>query len=49
MSGVTDGVITCPCHGSQFDMTTGAVRQGPATAPLPEKSVSVGADGITVS
>ena len=49
VTGVKDGVITCPCHGSQFDMATGAVRQGPATKPLPEKSVSVGADGITVS
>lgn len=49
VTGVQDGVITCPCHGSQFDMATGAVRQGPATKPLPEKSVSVGADGITVS
>jgi len=31
VSGVENGVITCPCHGSQFDMATGAVRQGPAT------------------
>ena len=49
VSGVSNGVITCPCHGSQFDIATGAVKQGPATQPLPAKSVSVGADGITVS
>ena len=49
VSGVSNGVITCPCHGSQFDAATGAVRQGPATRPLPPKSVSVGSDGITVS
>src|SRR5438067_13724368 len=24
------GVVTCPWHGSQFDVTTGAVRSGPA-------------------
>ena len=29
--GVLDGaVITCPCHGSQFDVTTGARLRGPA-------------------
>ena len=49
VNGVSNGVITCPCHGSQFDAATGAVRQGPATRPLPPKSVSVGSDGITVS
>ncbi|MBV9366565.1 MAG: Rieske 2Fe-2S domain-containing protein [Solirubrobacterales bacterium] len=24
----------CQCHGSRFDISTGAVRNGPATAPL---------------
>jgi nitrite reductase/ring-hydroxylating ferredoxin subunit/uncharacterized membrane protein len=33
--GVGDGAITCPCHGSRFDLRTGAVQQGPATAPQP--------------
>jgi len=28
-----NGTITCPLHGSQFDLT-GAVKTGPATAPL---------------
>ena len=27
------GVITCPCHGSQFDLE-GRVRRGPAELPL---------------
>lgn len=27
-------VVTCGCHGSQFDVTTGAVLKGPATAPI---------------
>jgi 3-phenylpropionate/trans-cinnamate dioxygenase ferredoxin component len=24
----------CPCHGSEFDVTSGAVLQGPARKPL---------------
>jgi 3-phenylpropionate/trans-cinnamate dioxygenase ferredoxin subunit len=27
-------VIMCQCHGSRFDLTTGAVVNGPATDPL---------------
>jgi len=46
---VAGGLITCPCHGSQFDIATGEVRKGPATKALPPKSVSVGTDGLTVS
>ncbi len=49
VGGVQGGAIVCPCHGSQFDIATGAVLQGPATAPLPEKKVTVGPDGITVT
>jgi Rieske Fe-S protein len=49
VNNVSNGVIMCPCHGSQYDIATGAVRQGPATKPLPAKSVTVGSDGITVS
>jgi 3-phenylpropionate/trans-cinnamate dioxygenase ferredoxin component len=26
--------VTCPCHGSQFDVTTGAVLRGPAEDPV---------------
>ena len=31
----------CPCHGSSFDSTTGAVINGPATRPLAPVSVKV--------
>lgn len=27
--------VTCPCHGSQFDVTTGQVLNPPATEPVP--------------
>jgi Rieske Fe-S protein len=49
VSGVADGTIDCACHGSKFDIATGAVKQGPATKALPEKTVSVSGDGITVT
>jgi nitrite reductase/ring-hydroxylating ferredoxin subunit len=33
--GTLDGsTVTCPWHGSQFDVCTGAVLRGPAGAPL---------------
>lgn len=32
---VEDGVIVCPCHGSRFDLRSGAIVRGPATAPQP--------------
>jgi thiosulfate dehydrogenase (quinone) large subunit len=31
--------IVCPCHGSQFSATTGAVLTGPASTPLPRRHV----------
>ncbi|MDT7571255.1 MAG: hypothetical protein QOE05_1429 [Actinomycetota bacterium] len=34
VSGVRNGRIECPCHGSAFNAGTGAVVQGPASRPL---------------
>jgi 3-phenylpropionate/trans-cinnamate dioxygenase ferredoxin component len=33
--------VTCPCHGSQFDVTTGAVLRGPARQPVRSRLVQV--------
>ena len=31
---LTETTIMCQCHGSRFDITNGAVIDGPATEPL---------------
>jgi nitrite reductase/ring-hydroxylating ferredoxin subunit len=31
---LTGRTVICQCHGSRFDITTGAVINGPATEPL---------------
>ncbi|KQU68560.1 Rieske (2Fe-2S) protein [Phycicoccus sp. Root101] len=49
VADVADGTINCACHGSKFDITTGAVKNGPASSPLPEKKVTVSGDGISVT
>jgi 3-phenylpropionate/trans-cinnamate dioxygenase ferredoxin component len=36
-----DGTIQCAWHGARFDCASGAVRQGPATEPLPVYSVRI--------
>lgn len=49
VSSVKDGTINCACHGSQFDIATGDVKAGPATSGLPAKTVTLDADGLSVS
>jgi len=41
---LTGTTIRCQCHGSEFDVTTGAVVSGPASRPLSVYDVQV-ADG----
>jgi hypothetical protein len=31
----------CPCHGSEFKITNGAVVTGPAPSPLPKKKIKI--------
>jgi thiosulfate dehydrogenase [quinone] large subunit len=38
-------VITCPCHGSQFNASTGAVEVGPATTGLKKLAIAEGSNG----
>lgn len=45
---VSGGTIDCPCHGSAFSVTDGAVVRGPAPSPLPAKAIKVEGDKITL-
>ncbi len=47
--GVLDGnVVTCGCHGSQFDVTTGKVTVPPAVEDEPSYKVKVEGENILV-
>ena len=45
---LTGTTIMCQCHGSKFDVTTGAVVNGPASQPLNVYEVHVVDDSIRI-
>ncbi|MFF0225149.1 Rieske (2Fe-2S) protein [Streptomyces sp. NPDC004629] len=49
VGSVSDGAIVCPCHNSRFSAADGTVQGGPATRPLPAKSITVSGDQITLA
>ena len=40
--------VTCPCHGSQFNVTSGAVLRGPARRPVRSHAVQVEGEDLLV-
>ena len=47
--GKLDGTtVTCPCHGSQFDVTSGKVLRGPAQQPVRSRSVQADGEDLVV-
>ncbi|MGH2653558.1 MAG: Rieske (2Fe-2S) protein [Actinomycetota bacterium] len=47
--GDLDGTtVTCACHGSEFDVTTGDVLGGPAVEPVQTFRVTVEGDDLKI-
>jgi rieske iron-sulfur protein len=45
-----DGIILCPCHGSEFNPADkAAVVRGPANRPLPSLPITIGSDGAVTA
>ncbi|MEV5170965.1 Rieske (2Fe-2S) protein [Streptomyces flaveolus] len=49
VGSVANGVIVCPCHNSEFSVTDGSVKKGPATRPLPAAQITVSGDEIKLA
>lgn len=48
-SGDLEGTtVTCPCHGSQFDVRSGEVLEGPAEDPVATWAVEIEGDDLSV-
>ena len=45
---LNDTTVTCGCHGSQFDVTSGAVIRGPARRPVRSRTVRLENDDLLV-
>lgn len=46
---LAENCVTCPWHGSQFDVTTGKVKSGPAEHPIQLYSVEVANGEVRIS
>ena len=46
--GGRDGVLQCPCHGSEFSFTTGEPTIGPATTALTKIDVTIDGDNVVI-
>lgn len=49
VTSVEDGVIKCPCHSSEFSISDGSVKQGPATEALASYTATVDGSDVKVS
>ena len=46
-NGELDGTtVTCACHGSQFDVTSGNVLRGPAQRPVRSRAIQVDGEAL---
>jgi len=49
VADVSNGVINCNCHGSQFSATDGSVVTGPASSPLQPVALTVSGTSINLT
>ena len=49
VSEVVDNEIICPCHGSKFSASDGAVINGPAQTPLQPAGVALDGGSVVLS
>jgi cytochrome b6-f complex iron-sulfur subunit len=48
VTGITNGIFECPCHGSQYS-STGTVVRGPATQALRRFTTGFAANVLTIN
>lgn len=49
VGSVSDGTILCPCHGSEYSVTDGSVKRGPASRALAPATITVANGDITLA
>ncbi|MEU6065123.1 MULTISPECIES: Rieske (2Fe-2S) protein [Streptomyces] len=49
VGSIANGVIVCPCHNSQFSVTDGSRKAGPATKGLTAANITVSGDEIKLA
>ncbi|MEU3617184.1 Rieske (2Fe-2S) protein [Streptomyces sp. NPDC006872] len=49
VGSVSDGIIHCPCHKSEFRIADGSVAGGPAPRPLPAEQITVEGGAIKLT
>jgi Rieske Fe-S protein len=49
VASIRNGIIGCPCHGSEFSIVDGSVIQGPAATPLAAVPIAVNGTEVVKS
>lgn len=49
LTSVSNNLINCGCHGSQFSAVDGSAKKGPATKALEKRQITVDGDNIKLA
>lgn len=49
VGSISNGIIGCPCHGSEFSIVDGSVIRGPAAQPLAPVAITVSGTKVVKS